>query len=117
MLIRCSFRHAWIIHATSCSENNVTAKELEKNLHEQAPVHKSRRLMSELMAIPNGHLQVINVIHCCQLASHLNNHNLWNTNQTHSPWYVDHFVSLIPGLSRGQTEPKQEGINSASDGT
>lgn len=54
------------------------AKDLrkKKNLHEQAPVHKSRRLMSELMANPNGHLQVINVIHGCQLTSHLNNHSL-----------------------------------------
>lgn len=53
-----------------CLEYNLIAKDLRKNLHEQAPVHKSWRLMSELMANANGHLQVANVIHGCQLTSH-----------------------------------------------
>lgn len=81
----------------------------KKNLHEQAPVHKSWRLMSELMANPNGHLQVINVIHGCQLTSHLNNHSLWNTNQTASPWYTDYFIPLIRGFIRGHRQRQQGG--------
>lgn len=63
--------------------------------------------MSELMANPNGHLQVINVIHGCHLTSHLNNHSLWNTNQTASPWCTDYFIPLIWGFIRGQRQQKR----------
>lgn len=93
-----------------CLEYNLIAKDFRKNLHEQAPVHKSWRLMSELMANPNGHLQVINVIQGCQLTSHLNNHSLWNTNQNASPWYTDYFIPLICGFIRRQRQQKQGGI-------
>lgn len=65
--------------------------------------------MSELMAGPNGHLQVINVICGCQLTSHLNNHSLWNTNQTVSPWCAGHSVPLIWGFMRGQRQQKWGG--------
>lgn len=61
------------------------------------------------MANPNGHLQVINVIHGCQLTSHLNNHSLWNTNQTASPWYTDYFIPLIRGFIRGHRQRQQGG--------
>lgn len=81
----------------------------KKKLHKQAPVHKSCRLRSELMINPNGHLQVINVIGC-QLTLHQNNHSLWNTNQTASPWCTDYFSSLIWRLIRGQRRQKRGGI-------
>lgn len=87
-----------------CLGYNLIAKDPWKNLHEQAPVHKSWRLMSELMANPNGHLQVINVIHGCQLTSHLNNCSLWNTNQTASPWYSNYFSPSVWGIIRGQRQ-------------
>lgn len=50
------------------------------------------------MANANGHLQVINVIHGCQLTLHPNTHRLWNTNQTVSPWCTDYFIPLIWGF-------------------
>lgn len=87
-----------------CLEYNLIVKDFGTHLHEQAPVHKSWRLMSELLANPNGHLQVINIIHGCQLTSHLNNHSLWNTNQTASPWYTDYFIPLIRWFIWAQTQ-------------
>lgn len=78
-------------------------------MHKQAPVHESRRLMSELMANPNGHLQVISVIHGCQLTSHLNNYGLWNTNQNIPPWRTDYFILLnLRILWRTMTTKKKE---------
>lgn len=63
-------------YAILCLQYNLVDKDLRKKLHKQAPVHKSCRLRSELMANPNGHLQVINVIRGCQLTLRRNNHSL-----------------------------------------
>lgn len=102
-------------YSTLCLQYNLIAKDpglfffLFFLMHKQAPVHESHRLMSELMANPNGHLQVISVIHGCQLTSHLNNYGLWNTNQNIPPWRTDYFIPLnLRILWRTMTTKKKE---------